>query len=231
MDPTAAPVDIFATKGIEYLIILFFLAAFLTFWLMFTDRHPNVKVKGRKSKNLMDWFSVPEGLFFHQGHAWAKVESAGVLKVGMDDFAQKMVGTAKSVLAGKPGEKVRQGEEGWTLKMGNRSIPMLAPVNGEILEVNKEALANPTLINRDPYGKGWLIKIKAENFVRDSKNLLSGKLARRWIEDVTDKLRASMGTTELGPVYQDGGVVLKEMARKIDKQNWEKLLGEFFLTR
>jgi hypothetical protein len=48
---------------------------------------------------------------------------------------------------------------------------------------------------------------------------------------VTDKLRASMGTTELGPVYQDGGVVLKEMARKIDKQNWEKLLGEFFLTR
>jgi hypothetical protein len=108
---------------------------------------------------------------------------------------------------------------------------MLSPVNGEILEVNKEALANPSLINRDPYGKGWLIKVKAENFVRDSKNLLSAKLARSWIEDVTDKLRASMGAAELGPVYQDGGVVLREMARKIDKKNWEKLLGEFFLTQ
>jgi len=230
MDPLAAPVDIFATKGIEYLIILFFLAAFLTFWLMFTDRYPTVKVKGTKNK-IMDWFRVPDGIFFHQGHAWAQVERAGVLKVGMDDFAQKMVGTVKSVDTGKAGEKVRQGEEGWTLKMGNRSIPMLSPVNGEILEVNKEALANPSLINRDPYGKGWLIKVKAENFVRDSKNLLSAKLARSWIEDVTDKLRASMGAAELGPVYQDGGVVLREMARKIDKKNWEKLLGEFFLTQ
>ena len=230
MDPTAAPVDIFATKGIEYLIILFFLAAFLTFWLMFTDRYPNVKVKGTKNK-IMDWFSVPAGFFFHQGHAWARVESGGVLRVGMDDFAQKMVGTVNAVRTGKAGDKVRQGENGWTLKMGDRSIAMLSPVNGEILEVNKQALANPSLINSDPYGKGWLIKIKAENFIRDSKNLLSDKLARSWIEDVTDKLRALMGTKELGPVYQDGGVLLKEMARRIDKKNWEKLLGEFFLTR
>jgi len=232
MDPTAAPVDIFATKGIEYLIILFFLAAFLTFWLMFTDRHPTVKARGSRLRNLMEWFSVPEGIFFHQGHAWVRAESPGAatLRVGLDDFAQKMVGVADSIQVGKAGVNVRQGEVSWTLKAGKRSIAMLSPINGEIIEVNQAVLSNPSLINSDPYGKGWLLKIKADNFVRDGKNLLTGKLAKRWIDDVTDKLRGVMGSAELGPVYQDGGVLVKEMARKIDRKNWDKLLGEFFLT-
>ena len=229
----AHPVDIFATKGIEYLLVLFFLATFLAFWLYFTtDRKVTVRARGTRLRNLMEWFSIPEGIFFHQGHAWARAESpgAGTLRVGLDDFAQKMVGDVGAIQVGGTGLHVRQGEKGWTLKAGNKSIAMLSPVNGEIIEVNQEVLANPSLLNSDPYGKGWLLKIKAEDFVRDCKNLLSGRLARRWIDDVTDRLRAVMATRELGPVYQDGGVLVKDMARKIDEKNWDRLVGEFFLT-
>ena len=247
MEALAVPVDIFATKGIEYLLFLLFLGAFLTLWLMFTsDRERTVKVRGTKNKNLMNWFSVPEGIFFHLGHSWARAESAGTLRVGMDDFAQKMIGAVDSVRTGKAGEKLRQGEEGWILKMENRSIAMLSPVNGEILEVNKEVLADPSLIHNDPYGKGWLLKVKAEDFVRDRRNLLSEKPARKWMEGVTEQLSYTIQflnlmtmrseSAECGPVCQDGSgpFPTEGIARRIDNDNWcyhwNMLLEGFFLS-
>ena len=70
----AHPVDIFATKGIEYLLVLFFLATFLAFWLYFTtDRKVTVRARGTRLRNLMEWFSIPEGIFFHQGLVQFKV--------------------------------------------------------------------------------------------------------------------------------------------------------------
>jgi len=160
MEALTAPVDIFATKGIEYLLILLFLATFLAFWIYFTtDREVTVKARGTKIKNLMEWFNVPEGIFYHQGHSWVREEIGGLLRVGVDDFAQKMLGTVSSIHTGKAGAMVKQGEQGWTLKAGARSVAMLSPVDGEILEVNKDVLSDPSLINRDPYGKGWLFKI------------------------------------------------------------------------
>ena len=236
MNPLAAPVDIFATKGIEYLVILFFLATFLAFWLYFTtDRQEIVRAGGTKIKNLMDWFRVPEGFFFHQGHSWVQEEVGGTLRVGMDDFAQKMVGKISSIDIGNVGTKVKQGEKSWTLKAGNRLIAMLAPVNGEILEVNKDVLADPSLINRDPYGKGWLFKIKADDYNRDSRNLLFGKIAGKWMEGVTEQLHNSLGSEELGPVYQDGGIPIEGMAKHIENENWryywEMLLDDYFISR
>jgi hypothetical protein len=85
------------------------------------------------------------------------------------------------------------------------------------------------LINNDPYGKGWILKVKAKNFVQDCRNLLSERSAQIWMEDVTKTLRKKMGFDN-GLIYQDGGVLLKEMARRIDEENWTVLLGEFLLT-
>ena len=165
------------------------------------------------------------------GHSWAKPETndADTLKVGMDDFAQKMTGKVDFFYIGEAGGKMKQGEEGWTLKVRNKPITMLSPVNGEILEVNEEVLADPSLINNDPYGKGWILKVKAKNFVQDCRNLLSERSAQIWMEDVTKTLRKKMGFDN-GLIYQDGGVLLKEMARRIDEENWTVLLGEFLLT-
>jgi glycine cleavage system H lipoate-binding protein len=228
----APPVDMFATKGIEYLLILIFLAAFLGFWLYFTSGDERtVKTKGKRINNPLEWFAVPKGVHFHRGHSWAKPETsdADTLKVGMDDFAQKMTGKVDFFYIGEAGAKMKQGEEGWTLKVRNKPITMLSPVNGEIIEVNEEVLADPSLINNDPYGKGWILKVRAENFVRDCRNLLSERSARIWMEEVTNKLRMKMGFDN-GLIYQDGGVLLKEMARRIDEENWTVLLGEFLLT-
>ena len=110
------------------------------------------------------------------------------------------------------------------------------PVSGEVTEINTALLAElekdshaTEAMGNDPYGKGWILKIKPENFDRERKGLLSGNLARKWMEEEVEQLRSKM-SPELGDVMQDGGVPLAGMAKNIDGEEWDLLLKEFFLT-
>ena len=230
----------YATKGFEYLLILGFLALFTLFYLYFTsDRFEKITaVISSTIDQLVDWFRVPDNILFHQGHAWARIEESepGIVKVGMDDFAQKMAGPMGLRNNPAVGSVIRQGERGWSLQDGEKSVDMLAPVSGEVTEVNTALLAELdkdsdeiSALANDPYGKGWILKVKPENFERERKGLLSGALARKWMAEETDHLRLKM-SPELGAVMQDGGVPVAGMAKNIDAEEWDTLLKEFFLN-
>ncbi|OGQ94230.1 MAG: hypothetical protein A2521_05630 [Deltaproteobacteria bacterium RIFOXYD12_FULL_57_12] len=227
-------IAIYATKGFEYLLILGFLAVFTTFYLYFTStRFEPVRAGIRRGFNSMvEWFQIPDDVHFHQGHTWMQRDrdDPRAVRVGLDDFAQKMVGNINLVSTAKVGEQIKQGEQAWNLWIGNKSVSMLAPVSGEIVEVNKACQTNGAILNDDPFGAGWIYKIIPENITKESKNLLSGSLAKKWMETVVDKLRVQM-SPEMDVVYQDGGVPMPGMARNIDKDNWESLVADFFLTR
>jgi glycine cleavage system H protein len=231
---------IYATKGFEYLLILGFLALFTIFYLYFTSGRfeKATAAISRSFDSLVDWFRVPDNILFHQGHTWVKQEEAepDLVLVGMDDFAQKMAGPMG--LRNKPtvGSFIIQGERGWSLQDGEKCVDMLAPVSGEVVEVNlallaelEKATSKVASLDSDPYGKGWILKVKPENFERERKVLLSGVLARKWMEEVANQLRLKM-SPELGAVMQDGGAPMTGMAKNIDAQGWELLLKEFFLT-
>ena len=231
---------IYATKGFEYLLILGFLALFTAFYLYFTsDRFEKVAtVISSTIEYMVDWFRVPDNILFHQGHAWARIEESepGIVKVGMDDFAQKMAGPMGIRNNPTVGSVIRQGERGWSLQDGEKSVDMLSPLSGEVTEINTALLAElekdshaTEAMGNDPYGKGWILKIKPENFDRERKGLLSGNLARKWMEEEVEQLRSKM-SPELGSVMQDGGVPLAGMAKNIDGEEWDLLLKEFFLT-
>ena len=113
-------VDIFATKGIEYLLVISGLLFFAYFW-RFLSR-PAVAVY-REYANVFpaisDWFHLPlEGMYFHQGHSWAKPEGDNVVRVGIDDFAQKLVGKIDAIKLPQVGSQVSQGEKAWSLQVG-----------------------------------------------------------------------------------------------------------------
>jgi glycine cleavage system H lipoate-binding protein len=231
---------IYATKGFEYLLILGFLALFTVFYLYFTssrfERATNVI--GRSFDRLVEWFSVPENILFHQGHTWARPHESlpDIVMVGMDDFAQKMAGPMGLRNNPTVGSSIRQGERAWSLQDEEKSVDMLSPVSGEVVEVNVALLEelekngnNITALDSDPYGKGWILKVIPENFERERKGLLSGALARKWMEEVTDQLRLKM-SPELGAVMQDGGVPMAGMAKNINAEEWDQILKEFFLT-
>jgi glycine cleavage system H protein len=230
----------YATKGFEYLLILGFLAVFTLFYLYFTSHRFEKTTAALSSSfdSLVDWFRVPDTVLFHQGHTWASPEESesDLVKVGMDDFAQKMAGSMGIRNNPTVGTCIRQGERSWSLQDGQKSVDMLAPVSGIVVEVNVALLAelekNPQKIgalDSDPYGQGWILKVKPDNFERDRKALLTGSLARKWMEEVTNQLRLKM-SPELGAVMQDGGAPLPGMAKHINEEKWDLLLKEFFLT-
>ena len=230
----------YATKGFEYLLILGFLALFTIFYLYFTSARfeTATAVISRSFDSLVDWFRVPDNILFHQGHTWAKREEAepNIVLVGMDDFAQKLAGPMGLRNNPTVGTFIRQGERGWSLQDGEKSVDMLAPVSGEVVEVNIALLAELendankiAALDSDPYGNGWLLKVKADDFERERKGLLSGTLARKWMEETVEHLRSKI-SPELGAVMQDGGVPVVGMAKNINAEEWDQLLKEFFLT-
>ncbi|MGE5663422.1 MAG: glycine cleavage system protein H [Deltaproteobacteria bacterium] len=229
-------VDIYATKGIEYLIVIVFLASFVWFSRTFSFRTVAAGV-ARTISDIVEWFRMPAGLHYHQGHSWMKNEEDDLVSVGLDDFAQKLVGKVDGVDLPPVGAKVAQGERAWTLKVDSRPLAMLSPVDGEVVAVNIEAMRSPGIVNQDPYGKGWLLKIRPTKLTADTRNLLSGTLARKWMEDTVDGLRRESGGT-LGPVaqdggqlvYQDGGMPVSGIARALAGERWEETVKAHFLT-
>jgi glycine cleavage system H lipoate-binding protein len=156
-------------------------------------------------------------------------EGNETVRVGMDDFAQKLVGVPAKIELPKIGSTLNQGENGWRLQFNGKSVDMLSPLNGEVVAVNEEIIQNPAILNDDPYQKGWLLKVKPSRFRVDRQNLLSGALTRAWIEDSVNKLSARM-SGDFGVVLQDGGLPISGFAREISPQNWDQLAREFLLT-
>jgi glycine cleavage system H lipoate-binding protein len=230
----------YATKGFEYLLILGFLALFSIFYLYFTSRKFEAATESISSSldALADWFRVPDNTLFHLAHTYVRPEKSepGMVLVGMDDFAHKMAGSLKIRNIPFPGTRIRQGYKGWNLYDGSKSVDMLMPMSGIVVAVNRNIAAatgdkNPGGLDssNDPYGSGWILKVKPDDFERESKGLLSGNLARKWMEEVTDQLRLKM-SPELGTVMQDGGMPLPGMAKNINAEEWDQLLKEFFLN-
>jgi glycine cleavage system H protein len=167
-------------------------------------------------------------VYYHQGHSWAIPESGNVVRIGIDDFAQKLVGKIDAIKCPQVGSEVTQGEKAWTLLVNSKSIDMLSPVDGIIVDINESLLSSPESISNDPYGQSWLMKIQAPKLSANLTNLLSGGTARKWMEEVSENL-LSRANYNLGPVSQDGGALVNGIARNLDRERWDEIVREFFL--
>src|SRR5512134_3131526 len=214
-------VDIFATKGIEYIIVMVFLAGFVYFSRYLAHRAPVPETASGRPRSFVEYFRVPDGYLFHQGHTWMKAEDDRLVSVGMDDFAQKLIGKVDAVRLPDPGAKLTQGEKGWAFAVQEKTIAMLSPLDGEVVAVNQEAIRNPDLLGRDPFERGWLLKVRPARIASNRRNLLSGQMARQWMANVVERLRGEMGKAmdregpALGTVYEDGGTPIRGIARAL----------------
>jgi glycine cleavage system H lipoate-binding protein len=221
-------VDIFATKHIEYLLVIGFLLLFIPFWrLLNRPARAVFEAAERIVPAISEWFRLPEKVYYHPGHSWAVQEGNQLVKVGMDDFAQKLVGKIQAIQMPALGSTIRQGDKGWTLKVDSKAIDMLSPVDGKIIDINEELLRSPQNINKDPYDS-WLMKVEAPRFSVNKKQLLQGTLAKKWMEEVRENLLSRMNYN-LGLVYQDGGLLVDGMARNLDREKWDEIVKDYFL--
>ena len=118
---------------------------------------------------------IPEDLYYFiegKNTVWAKMEGSYII-VGITDVAQTMAGKVVKVRIKKKGMKIERGKPVSTMESGKWAGPVPSPVTGEILESNTEVEKSPVLVNQDPYGKGWLVKMKVNN-PEEIKQLLTG---------------------------------------------------------
>jgi glycine cleavage system H lipoate-binding protein len=173
------------------------------------------------------WFHVPAGVRLHPGHTWARLETDGLVTVGIDDFAHKLVGPATVALPAL-GAHVSQGEPALELAADGHAVPMLSPIDGTVVAVNP-AVKRDAAALADPYGAGWLFKVKAPRLAANLRQLHATAPALRMLEDAGEALARRMDP-ELGRVLQDGGTPVHGIARALAGDDWEALAREFFLT-
>lgn len=107
-------------------------------------------------------FRVPDGLRFHPEHLWVRTEGATVI-VGWTDFSAKTAGDVAFVDLPKVGTTLQKDGSFGSLETGKWVGKLPAPVAGTVAAVNDDLRKNPSQINKDPYGKGWIIKITAKD--------------------------------------------------------------------
>lgn len=226
-------IDIFATKGLEYLLVILFLAVFtMVWWLLRQPTSPRASIPSRVTGGQVpvEWFRLSEDAYYHPGHTWARPRDGNTVRVGMDDFAQKLLGVADSITLPTPGTRIRQGGRGWRLDVRSRPIDLASPVSGEIVAVNPEVLASPELVNEDPYGRGWLFDVHVPDLKAVERNLLKGRFARSWMTETVNLVREHMAG-QPASVMQDGGVPVSGFAFELAPGCWYEIVTEFLGTR
>lgn len=217
--------SLYDARALEYVLAVVFLALFVVLWRAL-EAPPRAAVAIRRAS----WFSLPEGVRLHPGHAWARLEADGLVSVGLDDFGHKLIGPLRDVQLPAPGTALGQGRPAFRLAADGASLPVLAPISGVVAQVNEEGRRAPGRLHADPYGTGWLLKLRPHRGLQANlKQLLSGELARLHMERAAERLAASL-TPELGALAADGGAPVHGFARELDPDGWERLARQFLLT-
>ncbi|MFX1264765.1 MAG: glycine cleavage system protein GcvH [Promethearchaeota archaeon] len=125
--------------------------------------------------------NVPEDLMYNKEHEWVKVEGNLVI-VGITDYAQNALHEITFVELPEVGSTVEASTECGLVESMKASSDIFAPVSGEIAEVNTQLEDAPELVNEDPYGKGWMMKIKPSNLDEEKKALMDSKAYAEYIE-------------------------------------------------
>lgn len=135
-------------------------------------------------------FCVPGGAFLATGHAWARIEAGGQVRIGIDDFARKALGSISAVEVPERGHHVQRGEPIFTLKRGSESVRVLAPLSGKVIHGNPELQKEPFLVTESPYDRGWFCLLEPQDLAGELPSLKIGKPVIAWYQDEASRLQA-----------------------------------------
>jgi glycine cleavage system H protein len=122
--------------------------------------------------------NIPEDRhYLVEKHVWVQEGEGGLVTIGITDVAQHLAAKMVAVTPKKAGKTIARGKSVATVESGKWVGPVPTPVTGEIVEVNAALAGDPELANRDPYGEGWIVKLKAADWPGESATLPTGAAA------------------------------------------------------
>lgn len=177
---------------------------------------------------------IAPDIFYHSGHTWARVEAEGIVRVGLDDFGQRMLGSAYSLSLPPRHGELQRGKASWSVTHQSGVAAIVSPVSGRVLGSNSNLLMRPALVNRDPYGEGWAMTIEPADLKRCLKQLMYGEKVRHWLVNEIGRLRSVINQilsddhTGIIPTMPDGGLLTKHFLQGLSVEQTRRIISSFF---
>ena len=127
-------------------------------------------------------FDFKSDRFYNSNHLWSKQDDAGIVTVGMDELGLDSLGELAYLTLPSEGTPVEMGKAMGSMEAAKMTGELVAPVSGIVIEKNDRVLQNPLLVNEEPYGNGWLVKIEPTNWTEESAAMVSGDALSGWID-------------------------------------------------
>ena len=150
-------------------------------------------------------------------------------RIGIDSFATNLIGKIDRIDVLGVSRWVRQGQRLVTLVSGDQHFDLVSPVEGVVMAINKDAIADPGLIARDPYQNGWIAMVKSPDLAMNKKNLVQGEMVAPWLQNSVSRLNGMV--SQLAPTMAaDGGVPMPGLLMRVAPELRETLVKEFLLV-
>lgn len=227
-------VDIFATKGIEYILVLAFLAALIVFWKVL-----NMPARRRAVQPVVSAIpslekpAVADNLFYAPGHSWAGLDAGGTVSLGIDSFLGRLIGKFEGSDMPEPGTEVRKGDPLLTVSQGGRKLTVAAPLSGIVKAVNTGLAEGESLAGEE--SAGWVARIEPTDLARELSGMRFGARAKAWLEGETARLRDFISSLYAeqalaGDTLLDGGLPAEGALWMLSKDELARFAGEFLET-
>ena len=172
-------------------------------------------------------FSPPRGLFFHPAHSWAQVEPTGALKVGLDGLVGFLLGDIDRVELPNPGQQVKAGESIAKLRQGGRELILSAPVDGRVLDVNRELTPDGHFLRCEPYGAGWICEIQPDSLSKGLRSLMVGDKVTEWHAKEARRIIKFLSHSDNEGGEPGEGLMLKGFMQGASDDEWRMFQSQF----
>ena len=172
-------------------------------------------------------FVIPGGVFISKDHCWAAIDQDGNVKIGLDDFAKKLIGKVDKIEFPNLGMNVKVDQPLFSIKQGRRHITFGAPISGNVTEINDELEDNLETLEISPYEQNWICKVDAENLDTEIKNLQIGNSAVAFYQEDIEKYHKEIKETGIEKNGEKDQLFKGELA-SLDDFNFNKVVSEFF---
>ena len=177
----------------------------------------------------IEGFKIPQGYYVHRGHTWMKIEENSEVRIGIDDFASRLLGPLDRIDAPLLGKELKQGRADISVKRGEHGASFLSPVSGVVTGVNARLRDEGSLANQDPYSEGWVVRVHSQTLRKELQNLMIGEETEPFFEKEWNRLSLVI-EEQIGPLATDGGRIGNDLYGNLPGVEWSRLTKMFLGT-
>jgi CheY-like chemotaxis protein len=179
-----------------------------------------------------DEFAIPGGVFISESHCWAAMFEDGSVRVGLDDFARKLIGHIDAIEFPNLGMTVQLGRPLFTITRAKRRVTFLAPVSGKVIDTNSGLGKHPEALETTPYAENWICLIDADKLDTEIPALKIGNAAVSFFQEEIERFKETV--KKMSRHRADGSTPAEDLytgeLQDLDDRDHDSVVAKFFRT-